>query len=74
MFNSHDMHVFYVSMHCKARRYKKEVKDYNDSRQQEGKEVKKPKSVEMDNFQNPQVRKETVSCHLFSLMCLLFII
>jgi len=52
---SHDLHVFYVSMHGDARKYKERVKDYNDSRQQEGKKAKKPKSVEMDNFQNPQI-------------------
>jgi hypothetical protein len=56
IFKSHDLHVFYVSMHGNARKYKEQVKTYNDSRKQEGKKNKKPKSVEMNNFQNPQVR------------------
>ena len=43
-------------MHGAARRYKMEVKAINDSRKQEGKEPKKATSVEMDNFQDPQVR------------------
>jgi len=52
---SHDLHIFYVSMHGNARKYKEKIKDYNDSRQQEGKEPKRSKNVEMDNFQNPQI-------------------
>ena len=53
-------------MHGAAREYKEKVKNFNDSRQQEGKEPKKPRSVEMDNFQNPQVRKP-VWCFCMSL-------
>ena len=45
-------------MHGNARKYKEQVKTYNDSRKEKGKEVRKPKSVEMNNFQNPQVRKK----------------
>jgi hypothetical protein len=54
IFKSHDLHLFYVSMHGNARKYKEQVKTYNDSRKQEGKKAKKPRSVEMNNFQNPQ--------------------
>ena len=53
---SHDIHGFYVSMHRNARDYKEQVKTYNDSRKLEGKKERKSKSVEMNNFQNPQVR------------------
>jgi hypothetical protein len=45
-------------MHGNARKYKEQVKDYNDSRQQQGKEAKIARFVEMDNFQDPQVRKQ----------------
>jgi hypothetical protein len=44
-------------MHGNARKYKEQIKTYNDSRKEEGKRVKKPKFVEMNNFQDPQVRK-----------------
>lgn len=65
-FKSHDIHVFYVSMHGKAREYKEDVKNYNDSRKQKGKEViRKPISVEMNNFQDPQVRKKTAGAFFF---------
>ena len=60
-FNSQDLYLFYVS-----RTYEEQIKDYNDSRQQEWKEV-------MDKFQDPQVRKEN-RCHIFFwLMCLLLL-
>ena len=58
-------------MHSNARKYKEQAKDCNYRRQQEGKQLKKPKSVEMNNFQNPQVRKENYWRLLFLLICLL---
>lgn len=73
-FKSHDIHVFYVSMHGKAREYKEDVKNYNDSRKQKGKEViRKPISVEMNNFQDPQVRKKTAGAFSFLLICMVFL-
>ena len=71
-FKSHDIHAFYVSLHRNARNYKEQVKTYNDSRQQEGKEAIKSKSVEMNNFQNPQVRKNKLSALLKSFVNMLY--
>jgi hypothetical protein len=54
-------------MHGNARKDDEQVKTCNDSRQQEGKEVKELESLEMMmiNFQNPQVRKETFGANFF---------
>ena len=71
--SSHDLHLFYVSLHGAARGYKAQVKTVNDKRIQEGKEPKKPKSVEMDNFQDPQVRRIVCAFEeFFAKICLLF--
>jgi len=51
---SHDMHSFYLSLHESARKYKEEMKIYN-SRRRAGRAPQKALSVEMDNFQDPQI-------------------
>ena len=45
---------------------KERVKIIDDSRQQSGKKVIRRRSVEMDNFQNPQVRKKIVGSFFFA--------
>ena len=54
--NSHDIHSFYLTLHENAKKYKEKVRISNNRKIQEGREPRKPKSVEMDNFQDPQVR------------------
>jgi len=51
---SHDIHSFYLSLHDSAKTYKEQMKIYN-SKRRAGKEPKKVRSVEMDNFQDPQI-------------------
>jgi len=51
---SHDIHSFYLSLHESARKYKEQVKIYNSNKQPE-KEPKQARSVEMNNFQDPQI-------------------
>ena len=53
--SSHDLHLFYVSLHQFARKYKEEFKVFNNKKILENKKTRKPRSVEMDNFQDPQV-------------------
>ena len=53
--NSHEMHAIYVTMHDISRDYKSEIKKINIQRQKEGKTPLKRRTVEMDNFQGPQV-------------------
>ncbi|KAF8816851.1 hypothetical protein BYT27DRAFT_7181309 [Phlegmacium glaucopus] len=52
---SHDIHLFYLTLHEKAREYKKQVKIFNTKKTREGEEPRKAKSVEMTNFQDPQI-------------------
>ena len=63
-FPSHDIHSFYLTLHESARNYKEKVKIYN-SKRRPGKEPKKARSVEMDNFQDPQVRSICPTYFLF---------
>ncbi|TFK18837.1 hypothetical protein FA15DRAFT_697885 [Coprinopsis marcescibilis] len=52
---SHDLHDNYLSLHARARDYKKRARAYNLKRRAEGKPEKTTKEVEMDNFQDPQI-------------------
>ncbi|KAF8156107.1 caspase domain-containing protein [Crassisporium funariophilum] len=52
---SHNLHDFYIGLHKKAHDYKKEVQIFNTTRQARGKRPMQRKSVEMDNFQDPQL-------------------
>lgn len=70
---SHDIHSFYLSLHANARRYKEQLKIFNKKRDDEGKEPKAAQSVEMNNFQEPQVRISVrLAFFMMSLMLLLF--
>jgi len=63
---SHDIHSFYLTLHESARNYKERVKIFNIEHNREGREPRKAKSVEMDNFQDPQV-------HIHALLMLLLV-
>ena len=53
--NSHEMHSFYMELHDMSRNYKGKVKHFNILRQKQGKTPLERQTVEMDNFQDPQV-------------------
>ena len=57
MLNSHELHAFYMDLHVKSpsRRYKDAINQYNIKRQTNIKTPLKRRTVEMDNFQDPQV-------------------
>ena len=55
-YYSHGLHAFSVDMHQEARKYKQDMKDFNYRRWIKGKPPRKRRTVEMDNFQDPQVR------------------
>lgn len=52
---SHDLHEFYLTLHVKAREYRKRIQQLNKERERRGKKPRRGDSVEMNNFQNPQV-------------------
>ena len=55
--HSHDIHAFYVDLHLRAREYRKKVQAINKAKVLLGKKVQQGDCVEMNNFQNPQVRR-----------------
>jgi len=52
---SHEIHAFYLDLHCKSREYKKRIRAKNEKEIKEGKVPTEGFAVEMNNFQNPQV-------------------
>ena len=55
LIDSHELHAFYLDMHQDARQYKKKMRDVNTRRRIKGKPPFRRRTVEMDNFQDPQV-------------------
>jgi len=55
---SHDLHTLYLTLHLKARAYRKRVQEVNRERKKNGKKPRKGHSVEMNNFQNPQLSSD----------------
>lgn len=53
--NSHELHAFYMDLHVESRGYKDARNKINIKRLRNGKAPLKSRTVEMDNFQNPQV-------------------
>jgi len=52
---SHEMHTLYMELHDMSRNYKGKVKETNLARKNKGKGPLKRRTVEMDNFQDPQI-------------------
>ena len=55
MINSHELHAFYMDLHVESRSYKNAINKINIKRQNSGKTPLERRTVEMNNFQNPQV-------------------
>ena len=55
MINSHELHAFYMDLHVESRAYKNAINKINIKRQSNGKIPLERRTVEMNNFQNPQV-------------------
>ena len=53
--NSHELHAFYMDLHVESRAYKDAINKINVKRQSNGKTPLERRTVEMNNFQNPQV-------------------
>jgi hypothetical protein len=53
---SHDIHRYYVDLHSRARAYRKLVQRLNSQKIKQGKKPRAGDRVEMNNFQEPQVR------------------
>ena len=51
---SHELHACDLDMHQRARKYKKDFRDFDARRRIRGQSPRKRKAVEMDNFQDPQ--------------------
>lgn len=54
-FISHELHDFYVNLHDESRVYKNNINAANIKRQRKGKRPWQCRTVEMNNFQNPQI-------------------
>lgn len=52
---SHELHAFYRDLHLESRGYKNAINKINIKRQTNKKTPLQRRTVEMDNFQNPQV-------------------
>ncbi|KAF8815603.1 hypothetical protein BYT27DRAFT_7333839 [Phlegmacium glaucopus] len=52
---SHELHTLYLVLHQDARQYKQDFRETNGRRQEKGKPLLRRRTVEMDNFQDPQV-------------------
>ena len=55
LMDSHELHSFYVDLHVESRGYKDAINRINIKRQSNGKTPLERRTVEMNNFQNPQV-------------------
>jgi metacaspase-1 len=55
---SHDLHKIYLTLHFKAREYRKQIQDLNRERIKKGKKPRRGDSVEMNNFQNPTLSSD----------------
>ncbi|KAF9534074.1 caspase domain-containing protein [Crepidotus variabilis] len=55
---SHDLHEIYLTLHVKAREYRKRIQALNRERAKKGKEPRRGDSVEMNNFQSPQLSSD----------------
>ena len=53
---SHELHAFTLDMHQDARQYKQKMRDFNEGRKIRGKQPIRRRTVEADNFQDPQAR------------------
>lgn len=56
VMNSHELHIFYMDLHAESRSYKNAINEINIKRQRKGKTPLERRIVEMNNFQNPQVK------------------
>lgn len=52
---SHELHAFHLDLHQDARQYMRQIKDANKRRWARGKQPFRQQTVEVDNFQDPQV-------------------
>lgn len=55
IWNSYELHDLYIHLHAVSRDYKDAVNKTNVKREAKGKPLVKPRQVEMDNFQHPEV-------------------
>ena len=71
--DSHELpvHAFYVDLHVESRGYKDAINRINIKRQSNGKTPLERRTVEMNNFQNPQVNTLYNSVDLLILMIML---
>lgn len=53
--NSHELHALYRDLHDESRGYMDAINKINNKRQSNGKTPLERRTVEMNNFQNPQV-------------------
>lgn len=54
---SHDLHRSYVKLHSEARKYKEQYRSYVERARISNRPTQEPQEVEMNNFQDPQVRE-----------------
>jgi len=57
--NSHELHKLYLQLHDASRIYRDNVRNINSQRIKKGKTPRRAQTVEMDNFQNPQLSSVT---------------
>ena len=65
LYFSHGLHAFYLDMHKEAREYKEKMRNVNGRRKIKGMQPFERKTVEMDNFQDPQASAGVIYHQIF---------